>query len=105
MLWRTTRDTDSVQGASGSVLCLGEPHHETARALLFQNFEGSLTASEHVKIADNEDAPKFKGGFLLPEEIRQARIITVESSFSNVFRTPQRGSNSGVLPQEKGMTV
>ncbi|PTU25680.1 hypothetical protein P175DRAFT_0469193 [Aspergillus ochraceoroseus IBT 24754] len=105
LLWRTIRDTDSVKGASDSVLCLGKPHHETARALLFQNFEGSLTASEHIQIADNGDAPTFKGGFLLPEQIRQSQIITVENPFSKVFRTPQRSSNLEAVTQESSMTV
>ncbi|KAJ5193414.1 hypothetical protein N7449_009556 [Penicillium cf. viridicatum] len=105
LLWRTLRDTDSVRGASGSVLCLGEPQHETARALLFQNFEGPLTASEYVHIDENEDAPSFKGGFLLPEEIRRSQIITVRDIYPEDFRTPQRSSNSGVPIQECGMTM
>ncbi|KAJ5415192.1 hypothetical protein N7465_003887 [Penicillium sp. CMV-2018d] len=77
LLWRTLRDTDSVRGESCSILCLGELQHETARALLFQNFEEPLTASEHIHIDENEDAPSSKGGFLLPEEIRRSQIITV----------------------------
>ncbi|KXG51690.1 uncharacterized protein PGRI_090830 [Penicillium griseofulvum] len=105
LLWRTLRDTESVRGASGSVLCLGEPQHETARALLFQNFEGPLPASEHVHIDKNEDVPTFKGGFLLPEEIRRSQIITARDVYPGDFRTPQRSSNSGVHMQECGMTV
>ncbi|KOS47756.1 hypothetical protein ACN38_g1269 [Penicillium nordicum] len=50
LLWRTLRDTDSAPGASGNVFRLGEPQHEGARALLFQNFEVPLTAIEHVHI-------------------------------------------------------
>ncbi|KAJ5800686.1 uncharacterized protein N7518_002754 [Penicillium psychrosexuale] len=105
LLWRTLRDTDSVRGASGSVLCLGEPQHETARALLFQNFEAPLTASENVHIDEKEDAPVFKGGFLLPEEIRRSQIITVGEIYPEDFRTPQKSSNSEVSTQEYGMTV
>jgi hypothetical protein len=104
LLWRTLRDTDSVGGASGSVLCLGEQHHDTARALLFQNFEGSIIASQHVQIDANEDAPKFKGGFLLPEEIRMSEIITADNQTLTAFRTPQR-SHSEALTQEISMTV
>ncbi|KAJ6184517.1 hypothetical protein N7519_005818 [Penicillium mononematosum] len=62
LLWRTIGDTDTHQRASGSVLCLGEPQQETARALLFQNFGGPLMASEYVKNAENDDSPPFKGG-------------------------------------------
>lgn len=48
LLWRTIRDTDTVQGALGSILCLSEPNHATARTLLSQAFQGPLTASERV---------------------------------------------------------
>lgn len=34
LLWRTPHDTDSVQRASGSVLCLGEPHHNSKSTTL-----------------------------------------------------------------------
>ncbi|KAJ5942540.1 hypothetical protein N7516_002708 [Penicillium verrucosum] len=105
LLWRTVRDTDSVARASGSVLCLGEPQHETARALLFQNFQGTLMASDLVNIDETEDYPTFKGGFLLPQEIRDSRIITAEYVHPEDFRTPQRSSNSGVPMQQHGMTV
>ncbi|CAG8908594.1 unnamed protein product [Penicillium egyptiacum] len=105
LLWRTVRDTDSVQRASGSVLCLGELQHETARALLFQNFQGPLMASDHVEIDEKEDSPSFKGGFLLPQEIRDSRIITAKYVHPEDFRTPQRSSNSGVPMQQHGMTV
>ncbi|KAI2725560.1 hypothetical protein CBS147354_4731 [Penicillium roqueforti] len=105
LLWRTPRDTDSVQGTSSSVLCLGEPQHKTARALLFQNFEAPLTASESVHIDENEEGPVFKGGFLLPEEIRRSHIITVGEIYPEDFRTPQKSSSSEVPTQEYGMTV
>ncbi|KAI3141939.1 hypothetical protein CBS147326_2026 [Penicillium roqueforti] len=105
LLWRTLRDTDSVQGTSSSVLCLGEPQHKTARALLFQNFEAPLTASESVHIDENEEGPVFKGGFLLPEEIRRSHIITVGEIYPEDFRTPQKSSSSEVPTQEYGMTV
>ncbi|CAI7661539.1 unnamed protein product [Penicillium viridicatum] len=96
LLWRALRDTDSVRGALGSVLCLGEPQRETTRALLFQNTEGPLTASEHIHIEENGDAPSFKGGFLLLEEIRRSQIITMRDIYPEDFRTPLRSSNFGV---------
>jgi hypothetical protein len=55
-------DTDTHQRASGSVLCLGKPQQETVRALLFQNFEGSLMASEYVKIAGEPGFPFISRG-------------------------------------------
>ena len=61
LLWRTPHDTDSVQRASGSVLCLGEPHHETARALLFQNFEGSLQRVNMSRLPTTRMRLNFKG--------------------------------------------
>ncbi|OQD61504.1 hypothetical protein PENPOL_c016G01544, partial [Penicillium polonicum] len=75
LLWRTLRDTDSVRGASCSILCLGEPQHETARALLFQNFEGPLTASEHIHIDENDGAPSFKGGAFCPKTFVARRSL------------------------------
>lgn len=56
------RDTDTVERVSGNVLCLGQIHKETAEALLFQNFEGPLMATDHVQISPDEDSPSFKGG-------------------------------------------
>lgn len=97
LLWRMIRDTDKVRETSGSVLCLGEPHHGTARALLFQNFEGTLTASEHVNINKYKDPPSFKGGFLLPEEIRHSQIITVGETHPEDFSTPRGPLTRGFL--------
>lgn len=76
LLWRTIRDTDTVERVSGSVLFLGELHEVTAKALLFQNFESPLIATDLVQISLDEDSPSFKGGSLLPHEIRNPEIIT-----------------------------
>lgn len=76
LLWRTVGDTDSIEGASGSVLCLGKPEDETARALLFQNFQGPLMSIGKEDDNRQEIYARFKGGFLLPEEIRYSQIIT-----------------------------
>jgi hypothetical protein len=105
LLWRTIRDTDRVDMASGSILCLGETHHETASALLFQNFEGPLRESEGIQIGSNENMPSFKGGFLLPTEIRMATIISVENLFSQSFRTPQKNYDMETATQKNSMTV
>lgn len=105
LLWRTIRDTDGVEGASGSVLCLGNPQDRTARALLFQNFQGRLMANENVKIGDNEDRPTFKGGFLLPSEIRNSQIVTAKSAQPEKFLTPQKSKNGLGVPERYNMTV
>ncbi|KAJ5596074.1 hypothetical protein N7450_002532 [Penicillium hetheringtonii] len=105
LLWRTLRDTDGVEKASGSILCLGETYHETASALLFQNFHGPLRESEDIQIGPDEDLPTFKGGFLLPEEIRMSTIISVENFFSKSFRTPQKNYDMETATQENSMTV
>lgn len=105
LLWRTIRDTDTVEKTSGSILCLGETHHETASALLFQNFQAPLRESEDIQIGSNENLPTFKGGFLLPEEIRMSKIMSVENHFSKSFRTPQKNYDMETATQQNSMTV
>ncbi len=78
LLWRTTYDSEDARGWSGSVLCQGRPTDVDARAVLFQNFQAGL--QPHVAEVDGrppkstEFRPMFKGGFLLPEEIRKSGI-------------------------------
>lgn len=96
LLWRTIRDTDTVEQASGSVLCLGNPQDETAKALLFQNFQGPLMATEHVEIS-KEDSPSFKGGFLLPEDIRNSQIIMADMRDLKFSGRPKRAAAHGSL--------
>lgn len=43
-----------------------------ARAVLFQDFEGQVVKSEDVQ---GPDSAKFRGGFLLPEEIQKSEIV------------------------------
>lgn len=104
LLWRTMRDTDTVERVSGSVLCLGQIHEETAQALLFQNFEGSLMATDHVQISPDEDSPSFKGGLLLPQEVRNSQIITAPHTQPQSFHTPPRSHGSG-FPGRHDLTV
>jgi hypothetical protein len=39
LLWRTSagKGVGDAYGYSGSVLCMGEPHHKEVKAVLFQN--------------------------------------------------------------------
>ena len=96
LLWRTLHDSDTVQGTSGSVLCLGRPSDPYARAVLFQNFEGPLAPSQNVQIARTETSPRFKGGFLLPTEVRDAEIVTYDTTRPNPFLSV--GKRSEVSP-------
>lgn len=92
LLWRTLHDSDTVQGMSGSVLCLGRPLDPYARAVLFQNFEGPLAPSQNVQIARTETSPRFKGGFLLPTEVRDAEIITYDTTRPKQFLSVKKRS-------------
>lgn len=76
ILWRTNHDRDSAQGFSGSVLCVGKTTDPTAKAAVFQNFESPI---KQWQVTEDFDAwsSTFKGGFLLPEEIRQSIVLSV----------------------------
>lgn len=97
LLWRTLHDSDTVQGTSGSVLCLGRPSDRYVRAVLFQNFEGPLAPSQNVQIAKTETSPRFKGGFLLPTEVRDAEIITYDTTRPNQFFVRKRSQVSPAM--------
>ena len=46
LLWRNTRDgTENIYDAdfSGAVICQGRPTDKTTKAVLFQNFQDSIT--------------------------------------------------------------
>lgn len=87
-LWRTVYDGDHLKGYSGSVLCLGQPQDRTCSAICFQNFETPLYSREFLREDgrappnDNIHSPTFKGGFLLPSEIRGAEILCGEAEVS-----------------------
>ena len=104
LLWRTIRDTDTIEQVSGSILCLGELHNKTAQALLFQNSEGPLIATDHVQTSQDEDSPSFKGGFLLPQEIRNSKIITASCVQPANFCTPQKSRGSGLPVRRNHVT-
>lgn len=84
ILWRTEIDWTSSRGWSGSALCIGKPTDLIAKALVFQNFErpirsGEVAATDRPLVGDN-GGWVIKGGFLLPQEIREAEIMQGEPS-------------------------
>lgn len=84
ILWRTEIDWASSRGWTGSALCVGKPTELTAKALVFQNFErpirsGEVAATDRPLVGDN-GGWVIKGGFLLPQEIREAEIMQGEPS-------------------------
>ncbi|MCJ1350119.1 MAG: hypothetical protein MMC33_000100 [Icmadophila ericetorum] len=90
-LWRNNFDPDMAGGFSGSVLCLGKVTDQTAEAICFQNFEGPLSESQcesdHDKQCDRSSWSTFKAGFILPEEIKTSKIITVIPSSNLNFQS------------------
>ena len=82
LLWRTVDDADTMEGFSGSVLCLGQLHAETCRAVCFQNFQTPLYSKELLRhdyrgpSLETISSPTVKGGFLLPNEVREAEILS-----------------------------
>lgn len=104
ILWRTKYDGDSMEGLSGAVLCLGKPEDKTCHAICFQNFETPLLSRE-LLVEDHRPAPenekvriRIKGGFLLPEEIRNAEILCHPSSTPPTLSTfPTRSDPKGEL--------
>jgi hypothetical protein len=82
LIWRSDPDDKSVQGASGSLLCLGSNADETVKGLVFQNFQGGYygrhwqAADEgHEEISGADSMATFKGGFFLPNEVQAGTII------------------------------
>ncbi|KAJ5102462.1 hypothetical protein N7532_002991 [Penicillium argentinense] len=84
LLWTTLFDSERVLGWSGSLLCLGTPHNgEISRPLLFQNFEfpwqshptGKQVRRKKVFGISSFTKESVKGGFLLPAQIRNSRIL------------------------------
>lgn len=83
ILWRTQEDQIDARGFSGSVLCIGSAH-DKCRPLLFQNFQLRIMewpdGERQRNPVDlppgvNHPNPTIKGGFVLPDEIRAARIM------------------------------
>ena len=99
LLWRTVEDVNSAAGFSGSVLCLGRTTDPTALALVFQNYEGALDPSHapHDHRIKAQQGAMFKGGFLLPNDIRSSTIemvhqVDFEPRSLNVAKRSSAGS-------------
>jgi hypothetical protein len=95
LIWRTKAEDYSVAGASGSTLCLGVPSTQTCKLVVFQNYQTSFYRNNfwvldrlRSKIEGSARTATFKGGFLLPEDVRTAKIIMADEA-------PSRRSVSG----------
>ncbi|KAJ7712455.1 hypothetical protein B0H16DRAFT_1899197 [Mycena metata] len=86
-IWRTQKETESdycSSGGSGSVVYLGQPTDEQVRALVFQNYQTTVTDKTLGGVAAArrylglEHLVTFKGGFLLPKAIEEHARIKVE---------------------------
>lgn len=82
ILWRTERDDTSVTGASGSALCLGNKSGKTCQAIVFQNYQSLIGKNKFWENCDVQNflaglprLASFKGGFLLPEDVKNAQIV------------------------------
>ncbi|RPA78297.1 hypothetical protein BJ508DRAFT_378403 [Ascobolus immersus RN42] len=81
LLWRSIQtDLDSAEGASGSVLCVGKPTQEYVTAICFQNYQAPFPTPSAASLIpehlarEGDELLHYKGGFLLPDEIRKSRI-------------------------------
>lgn len=74
IIWRTTNDSLCAGGWSGSVLCLGTPVE--GKPLVFQNYEHKFDKWPAGEGPEQTTPTDFvKGGFLLPTDIRNAKIL------------------------------
>ncbi|CAG8026734.1 unnamed protein product [Penicillium olsonii] len=106
ILWRTEREHDSLEGFSGSVLCLGKREDKTCLAVCFQNFQFSMISkkkllTEHRPASVVDDMREYalvRGSFLLPEEIRTSEILCHPSATSQTASTfPAKSDRQGIL--------
>ncbi|EGD99431.1 hypothetical protein TESG_06866 [Trichophyton tonsurans CBS 112818] len=82
LIWRTVPASLDVKTWSGSALCLGSPSDRAIQVVVFQNFQCSIRRDGTVSDPNGPTTfDYFKGGFLLPEEIRQAEIILNPQEF------------------------
>ncbi|KAM5451159.1 hypothetical protein MaudCBS49596_003863 [Microsporum audouinii] len=76
LIWRTIPTSIDLRSWSGCALCLGSPSDRTVQVVVFQNFQ-CVIRKDGTESDPNGPTTfdYFKGGFLLPEDIRQAEII------------------------------
>lgn len=86
ILWRTAQDNESSSADrekwSSAVLCIGNPTSGFSEAVVFENFEASFLSDIDPFTGKGKWAA-VKGGYILPEEVRNARIVS-NSSASDV---------------------
>lgn len=112
-LWRTTRDVDFAQGFSGGVICLGKPPEKNCKPLLFQNFahtvrkwpKGEPRQIKTVKRFRKSVIETIKGGFLLPDEIRNSRIILTGLPISLRPFSEQPACHNDTVGHRKDLTA
>lgn len=78
LLWRTEWDNVPLPGFSGSVLCLGRPGDAKVGAVVFQNYETPIKETQVLGEGNlkGKSGWTIKGGFLLPQEIRESTIVS-----------------------------
>lgn len=98
----------TVQGASGSLLCIGDPKDPWCRPLLFQNYEERVYGPTTAGVfRDLKAGATVKGGFFLPTEFEKAKILCTPGMLVATGRTdpgPPRYvchmTNTGSLPAQ-----
>ncbi|CAG8939211.1 unnamed protein product [Penicillium salamii] len=76
LLWHTEHLKAPADGTSGPPLCLGRPSDTAAQAVVFQNFQHSCQVAHVVGIWNKKQYSLVKGGFILPQEIRDSTILS-----------------------------
>lgn len=90
ILWRTEQDHDSTTSHPGSLLCMSRLQDQACRVVCFQNFEFALYSRESLRynrrpLPDKRyPTPRIKGGFILPDSVREAEILCDDSGVSVV---------------------
>ena len=72
-LLRRTEDESTMIGWLASVLCLGRPDDEVAKAVVFHNYRTRFLVGGDIR--GGVSCGLLDAGFLLPEEVRAARIV------------------------------
>jgi hypothetical protein len=82
LIWRSHPDDKDVDGASGSLLCMGSNADKAVKGLVFQSFEGRYSGQSwqmadkgYEMIEGLKERATFKGGFFLPSEVQAGTII------------------------------
>ncbi|KAJ6497460.1 hypothetical protein C8R45DRAFT_982952 [Mycena sanguinolenta] len=111
LIWRTE---DDLRGASGSVVCRGNSKDKEVDAVIFQNFETTLsqklsgyTEQAPQPVKGSVGLVNYKGGFFLPKEILDALIeveaaknltTTFSDDFKNDFTKPEKKDQNTIPP-------